>query len=337
MATRKQKKREAVEVRRAAPWTFPRHPLEDALRIPRAIEEKHGGAPIRATELAAMVGFKNPDWRFLDLLRSANQYGLVEGSGATATVSLTERGNMIVAPKTPMDRQNAMRDAVMAVSQFKEVLDFYKGKFPELEFFRNKLVKDFQIPKDRVDVFVSVLNENLNYLKSFGFDRDLTSAKPDDAVVGDASRESTPREFLDTCFMMMPFGGHYDTYYREVYAPAIKDAGFEPVRADEIFQTGTVMEQIWTQLEKCFVVLAELTGRNPNVFYEMGLAHAAKKPVVFVSASLEDVPFDLKHLRIVLYDTSNPFWGDKLRKDIATYLREVRKDPALSIPNPFRS
>src|SRR5688500_16228987 len=70
------------------PWSFPKHTLEDAIRIAKAIEEKHAGNPMKADLVARAVGFGQPtDWRFRDLLKAANMYGLVSGSGATATVS----------------------------------------------------------------------------------------------------------------------------------------------------------------------------------------------------------------------------------------------------------
>lgn len=117
----------------------------------------------------------------------------------------------------------------------------------------------------------------------------------------------------------MPFGGWYDRYYEELYKPAIKEAGFEPVRADDLFHTGSVMEQIWEQVNKAKVLLAELTGKNANVFYELGLSHARGKPVVFVAGTIDDVPFDLRHLRVITYEVRDPAWGKKLREDIRGY------------------
>lgn len=110
-------------------WTFPKNKLEDAIRLAQAIEEKNAGKPVRASDLCKMVGFSNPlDWRFLDLLKSANQYQLVEGSGATATVSLNSIGTDIVAPSLPSQRQAALLKAFLAVEQFKQVYEFYAGK-----------------------------------------------------------------------------------------------------------------------------------------------------------------------------------------------------------------
>jgi hypothetical protein len=106
--------------------------------------------------------------------------------------------------------------------------------------------------------------------------------------------------------------------------------------ADELFHTGSVVEQIWEQIEKAKLRLADMSGRNANVFYELGLSHAARKPVVFTAAAVEDVPFDLRHLRVIIYDIREPEWAERLRKSIAEYLRNAMKDPSKSIPHPFR-
>jgi hypothetical protein len=72
------------------------------------------------------------------------------------------------------------------------------------------------------------------------------------------------------------------------------------------------------------------------VFYELGLSHAVSKPVVFVSGELEDVPFDLRHLRVVTYDVREPNWGELLRRQITTYLKNAKSEPDKSIPQTFR-
>jgi hypothetical protein len=135
---------------------------------------------------------------------------------------------------------------------------------------------------------------------------------------------------------MMPFGEWFDRYYQDIYVPAIREAGFEPIRADELFSTGSVVEQIWEQIQKASVLLADLTGRNANVFYELGLAHAARKPVVFTAPQVEDVPFDLRHLRVIIYEVREPEWSTKLRTSVTDYLKNSFKDPEKSIPHPFR-
>lgn len=78
-------------------WSFPKNTLEEAITVAKAIEDKHGGNPMKADLLAKAVGFNlSSDWRFQQLLKSANLYGLVSGSGATATVTLEEIGQNVV-------------------------------------------------------------------------------------------------------------------------------------------------------------------------------------------------------------------------------------------------
>jgi hypothetical protein len=83
------------------------------------------------------------------------------------------------------------------------------------------------------------------------------------------------------------------------------------------------------------VLVADLTGRNPNVFYELGLAHAMQKPVILVADNLNDVPFDLRGLRVLSYDKNNEDWGVELRRTIAAALKETLSDPMRAISSTF--
>lgn len=78
-------------------------------------------------------------------------------------------------------------------------------------------------------------------------------------------------------------------------------------------------------------MVAELTSKNPNAFYELGLAHALEKPVILVSSNQEDVPFDLRHIRAIFYDQTDPFWGQKLIDKIADNIKSALIDPEEAI------
>lgn len=327
-------------------WTFPKNSLEESIQVAKAIDEKHAGNPMRAQDLAKALGFNQPkDWRFLDILRSANQYKLVSGSGANAIVKLETTGEQIVAPVSSTQRQEALLSAFRNVDQFQNVEGFYSGKqIPEDEFFENTLTRDFKIDRERVKAFIDVFKSNLEYLNLFHARRRVEAVgevgsnvdQPSEAVAYTTSPERV-REFLDTCFVMMPFGEWHDKYYQQIYMPAIRKAGFEPVRADDLFSTGTVVEQIWEQIQKSTVLLADLSDKNANVFYELGLAHAAKKPVVFTASSTNDIPFDLQHLRVIPYDVREPSWNESLSTQVTEYLKNAREEPQKSIPQPFRN
>lgn len=131
---------------------------------------------------------------------------------------------------------------------------------------------------------------------------------------------------------MMPFANPLGSYYEKIYKPAIEKAGLIPIRADnEIFGTGKIIDQIWNGINSAKVLIAELTNRNPNVFYELGLAHALQKPVVLISSNENDVPFDLHHIRVIYYDVADPFWGTKLIEKVAENLLSAIKNPEEAI------
>lgn len=139
-----------------------------------------------------------------------------------------------------------------------------------------------------------------------------------------------------TCFILMPFGGWFDTYYREIFTPAVRDAHLRPQRADSLFRPGAIMADIWQMIQDTRVLLAELTTKNPNVFYELGLAHAIGKPVVLVSETMDDVPFDLRALRVLGYDKNEPNWGQNLQDAITESLLESIDEPIETVPSMYR-
>jgi hypothetical protein len=137
------------------------------------------------------------------------------------------------------------------------------------------------------------------------------------------------------CFVIMPFGGWFDNYYVDIYIPAIESAGFDAKRADDLYRPGNIVNDIWNYTKESSVVLADLTDKNPNVFYELGLAHAITKPAILITASMEDVPFDLRSLRVIEYNKNSPNWGDILQNKISKALQETLKNPEDAIPPTF--
>ena len=91
------------------------------------------------------------------------------------------------------------------------------------------------------------------------------------------------------------------------------------------------MHDIWDAVSASRVLLADLTNKNANVFYELGLAHAAKKPVLMLTQSIEDVPFDLRALRVIPYDVEHPNWGRLLEANIIKGLEETLEAPETSV------
>lgn len=131
---------------------------------------------------------------------------------------------------------------------------------------------------------------------------------------------------VDVCFVAMPFAPIFTSEYELVIKPAVEAAGLQCVRGDELYSRGGVVPDIWKALRGCRLVVAELSGRNPNVLYEVGLAHAIGKPVIFLTRREKDVPFDLKSLRYLFYETKDPFWGRSLAGEITRMITSVLSD-----------
>ena len=104
-------------------------------------------------------------------------------------------------------------------------------------------------------------------------------------------------------FVLMPFDEDFDSVYEHLLKPVLEDAGLDVLRADDIQSQQSILKDIIKNINESDLILADLTDANPNVFYELGIAHAFGKPVVLVTQSIEDVPFDLKPYRLVEYST----------------------------------
>jgi hypothetical protein len=143
------------------------------------------------------------------------------------------------------------------------------------------------------------------------------------------------------CFVMMPFGSkpgsggapvQFDAVYEELVAPAIRQAGMEPLRADEEQTGGLIHEPMFERLILCEYAVADLTTANANVFYELGLRHAVR-PAATVLVFAEgggQLPFDVAPLRAVGYKLGpdgRPANATADRAAIARRLHEARQRP----------
>jgi hypothetical protein len=107
---------------------------------------------------------------------------------------------------------------------------------------------------------------------------------------------------VNQAFVLCPFREPFDTIYNDHIMPALSNAGLSSIRADDIYGVDPIMEDVWAGINESSVVIAEITGRNANVMYEVGIAHTIGKPVILLTQDVGDVPFDLRHYRFVHYE-----------------------------------
>ncbi len=145
-----------------------------------------------------------------------------------------------------------------------------------------------------------------------------------------------PKKTLGTCFVLMPFKDPFDTYFLSIIKPAVTAARLTALRGDSLFRPSPIMADIWQMIQNSKVLVADLTEKNANVFYELGLAHAIGKPVVLIADNIGDVPFDLQPLRVIIYDKNDPAWGTELKSSITEFLEATLEDTASAVPSMFR-
>jgi len=104
-------------------------------------------------------------------------------------------------------------------------------------------------------------------------------------------------------FVIMPFAAEFEEIYNYFIATSLNEAGFEVKRADDIESQNNILKDIVNAIKNCDIIVADLTSSNPNVYYELGLAHSINKPVILLTQDLSEVPFDLKSYRIIEYNT----------------------------------
>lgn len=135
-----------------------------------------------------------------------------------------------------------------------------------------------------------------------------------------------------SCFVLMKFGGQSDTYYSEIFRPAIQDAGFRPIRADELGPGVNFVEYIRQALDRADVVLADLSEASPSVFMEFGVAWGQGKPVVCVARDGVTLPMDLVAMRCILYSKESTGWEAKLRSALTRALLSAVEHPEDWLP-----
>lgn len=345
---RKKGAKTANATKRGIPLGYPKHPILKCLRLPQAVLDNNAGKECTDREAANFAGI---GWsgQIAVEISSALKYGLFERP-SPGKVKPTEITRRIVKPQTPTDKVDAIREALLKAPLISDIYKHYRGEnLPEeTSFLANTATESFKIPADRVAEFISVFLEDLQsaqLLEEVGGKKRVLDITHTPEVAGVASittddhlkkvSKGVTVEATDTCFVMMPFANPIGGYYATIYEPAIKKAGLTPVRADtDIFATGKIIDQIWTGLKRAKVLVAELTGRNPNVLYELGLAHALHKPVVLISSNEADVPFDVRHVRVIYYELTDPFWGEKLIAKVAENIVSAIKNPQEAIQFP---
>jgi hypothetical protein len=134
-----------------------------------------------------------------------------------------------------------------------------------------------------------------------------------------ATSDTRPKKFV---FTLMPFDEAFDDIYKLGIKPACESAEAYCERIDEQIFNENILSRLYNQINKADLIVADMTGRNANVFYETGYAHALNKRVILLTQNADDIPFDLKHYPHIVYSGRITLLKDELQRRVQWYLAQ---------------
>ena len=143
--------------------------------------------------------------------------------------------------------------------------------------------------------------------------------------------------FMKTCFVVSPIGdagseirNNADKLFKYIISPVCKKCGFEPIRVDQINDSDSITQTIIDKLLSSELVIADISGHNPNVFYEMGYRKCTDKPIIHLKRKGESIPFDVNTVRTFEYDLTDldnvEETKNRLEQTIETFSFESQDD-----------
>ena len=143
-------------------------------------------------------------------------------------------------------------------------------------------------------------------------------SKPEDSRLAD----TRPKPFA---FVLMPLGDEFNDTYQLGVRAACEAAGAFCERVDEQIFEGSILQRIYNQIDKADMIIADMSGKNPNVFYETGYAHALGKRVILLTQTAADIPFDLKHYSHIVYGESIVQLKEELERHVRWFMENPKQ------------
>lgn len=314
---------------------LPRKTLEEAIRVARVIKDDYAGKLATWDDIAESMGFaaSNPNNKYF--LWAATAYGIIEKTGDDR-YRLTEIGRKILAPTYENEDFEGKVIAIgkpTILARFHS--DYGSSQLPSNDIFRNVLEQKYSIPEARVDETIQLILNNARFaglldesdegkyrLRSASAAIGVSDAP--DFASGDNGfeRESQPPVSLDdesidyskACFIITPIGEdasderkHADAMLKHLIEPVLESEGVKPIRADKISKPGHITKQVVEHIAYCKLCITDLSFKNQNAHYELGVRHALKLPSIQIIRKGDKIPFDVSQGRTIIIDTSDAY------------------------------
>lgn len=252
--------------------------------------------------------------------RENPEFSLVNGEAPAALLAL---------PALLMPEVNGATSGLTA-----RVATITRAKVSGRAELRIEYTDDPLIPKIPIEKIIGLAADLDIYTEGFALTHTHWSVKKADLfrvlLRHEATKAPQPTVFkvdhtlreADLIGAMMPFDSAFTPMYEAIKVAATA-SGYRCQRADDIWLHPQVMQTIASLICKADIVVVDCTGRNPNVFYEAGIAHTLGRDVILIAQRIEDVPFDLRHLAILLY-LPNGEGLAKLTSDLAARIAAIQ-------------
>lgn len=226
-----------------------------------------------------------------------------------------------------------LRNPLPALSVEEQTTDIDKEATSE-EQFADMVERAMLLAEDNIEQIIRRAlelhnaQEKIQSQPSEEFDNKITV----EPLWGEPIRRS---QFQSDIFMIMPFRDKYNAIFERVVRPITADLNLTIKRGDEFSSTrGSIMQEVWAALNACKLVIVETTEINANVYYELGIAHTLGKPAILLTQTkdVEELPFDIRHLRFLVYEDSiegSADLAERLRKTIIWLLNDIEEQSPL--------
>lgn len=344
--------------------------------LPEGIWKYASGQKIRRITLFDELG-KSPDsGPSRTLVTASSKYGFTNGGYQAEYIELTDEGYIAFNPEESAANQlRAKFNLVIGKNEFfKSLYEKYKGsKLPIKSViidYLGELNLDEEYREDGAELFI----ENAKYLgiikilsgaeRLISIEQAIEEVESKQSDKGSTLEEKTKNlekglevaiknlsvsssDFKKVCFYIAPIGEeeseerkHSDLFLESIVAPAFDNFGYKVIRADNIGKPGMITNQIIEYIMNSSFVVCDLSYHNPNVFYELALRHATKKPTIHIIRKCDKIPFDINDFRTVVIDDSSIYTLipslESYKNQIVQQIRQMLDDPD-AIDNPILS
>lgn len=342
--------------------------------LPEGIWKYASGQKIRRITLFDELG-KSPDsGPSRTMITASSKYGFTNGGYQAEYLELSEEGYIAFNPEESIQNKlEAKFNLIIGGNEyFKAIYEKYKGsKLPIKSViidYLGELNLDEEYREDGAELFI----ENAKYLGIIkilsGAERLISIEQALEEVESNANNltsnienghivknqeddtqdyHSNNADLEKVCFYIAPIGEseteerkHSDLFLESIVAPAFENFGYKVIRADNIGKPGMITNQIIDYIMNAAFVVCDLSYHNPNVFYELALRHATKKPTIHIIRKCDKIPFDINDFRTIIIDDSSIYTLipalESYKNQIVQQIRQMLDDPD-AIDNPILS